>query len=76
MLSLSESIYRTDYRTTYSNKSLTFLRDRLQACPKIKEGEFDIDILCKNLQMKAKSSETGAIVSESDFNEIMKLYII
>lgn len=49
--------------------------DRLQACPKVKEGEFDLDLLCKDLQKKAKCSETGAVVNESDFNKIMKGYI-
>jgi AP-1-like factor len=50
-------------------------RDRLQACPKVKEGEFDLDLLCKDLQKKAKCSETGAVVNESDFNKIMKSYV-
>jgi len=49
--------------------------DRLQACPKVKEGEFDLDLLCKDLQKKAKCSETGAVVNESDFNKIMKSYV-
>jgi len=49
--------------------------DRLQACPKVKEGEFDLDGLCKDLQKKARCSETGAVVNESDFNKIMKTYV-
>jgi len=49
--------------------------DRLQACPKVKEGEFDLDLLCKDLQKKAKCSETGAVVNESDFNQIMNSYV-
>jgi len=49
--------------------------DRLQACPKVKEGEFDLDLLCKDLQKKAKCSETGAVVNEADFNQIMKAYV-
>jgi len=49
--------------------------DRLQACPKVKEGEFDLDLLCKDLQKKAKCSETGAVVNESDFNKIMKSHV-
>lgn len=49
--------------------------DRLQACPKVKEGEFDLDLLCKDLQKKAKCSETGAVVNESDFNKIMKTHV-
>jgi AP-1-like transcription factor len=47
----------------------------LQACPKVKEGEFDLDLLCKDLQKKAKCSETGAVVNESDFNHIMNQYV-
>ncbi|EHK99008.1 putative AP-1-like transcription factor [Glarea lozoyensis 74030] len=49
--------------------------DRLQACPKVKEGDFDLDNLCKDLQKKAKCSETGAVVDESDFQKIMKSYV-
>lgn len=47
----------------------------MQACPKVKDGEFDLDLLCKDLQKKAKCSETGAVVNESDFNQIMKSHI-
>lgn len=49
--------------------------DRLQSCPKVKEGEFDLDNLCKDLQKKAKCSETGAVVNETDFNKLMKSYM-
>ncbi|CAL3962579.1 unnamed protein product [Diplocarpon coronariae] len=49
--------------------------DRLQACPRVKDGEFDLDLLCKDLQKKAKCSETGAVVNESDFNKIMRSYV-
>jgi AP-1-like factor len=49
-------------------------RDRLQACPKVKDGDFDLDNLCKDLQKKAKCSETGAVVDESDFQKIMQTY--
>jgi AP-1-like factor len=49
--------------------------DRLQACPSVKDGEFDLDLLCKDLQKKAKCSETGAVVNESDFNKIMKSHV-
>ena len=54
---------------------IPIFRDRLQACPKVKDGEFDLDLLCKDLQKKAKCSETGAVVNESDFNKIMKSYV-
>jgi len=49
--------------------------DRLQNCNTVKEGDFDLDGLCKDLQKKAKCSETGAVVNESDFNSIMKSYV-
>jgi len=49
--------------------------DRLQACPRIREGEFDLDLLCKDLQKKAKCSETGAVVNEADFNRVVKSYV-
>jgi len=63
-------------RFLFYNGSLTCsFRDRLQACPKVKEGEFDLDLLCKDLQKKAKCSETGAVVNESDFNKIMNSYV-
>ncbi|CAG8980929.1 hypothetical protein HYALB_00003788 [Hymenoscyphus albidus] len=48
--------------------------DRLQACPKVKDGEFDLDTLCQDLQKKAKCSEKGAVVYESDFNQVMSDY--
>lgn len=66
-----------DGQSPYTRTLLTRLlsRDRLQACPKVKEGEFDLDLLCKDLQKKAKCSETGAVVNESDFNKIMKSYV-
>jgi AP-1-like factor len=41
----------------------------------VKDGEFDLDVLCKDLQKKAKCSETGAVVNESDFNKIMNSYV-
>ncbi|KAH8816154.1 BAP1, transcription factor bZIP [Xylogone sp. PMI_703] len=55
--------------------SLLICGDRLQACPKLKEGEFDLDGLCKDLQKKAKCSETGAVVNESDFHQVLENYV-
>lgn len=49
-------------------------RDRLQDCPKVQSGEFDLDGLCSELQAKAKCSETGAVVDEKDFKKIMESY--
>jgi AP-1-like factor len=49
--------------------------DRLQACPRVQEGGFDLDLLCSDLQKKAKCSETGAVVNETDFNKIIQKYV-
>jgi AP-1-like factor len=66
-------VYSTRSPMLFHNANI-IIRDRLQACPKVKDGEFDLDLLCKDLQKKAKCSETGAVVNESDFNKIMKSY--
>jgi len=58
-----------------STKSLIASRDRLQACPRVQEGGFDLDLLCSDLQKKAKCSETGAVVNETDFNKIIQKYV-
>ncbi|KAG9237034.1 BAP1, transcription factor bZIP [Amylocarpus encephaloides] len=47
-------------------------RDRLQACPKVRDGELDMENLCADLQKKAKCSETGAVVNESDLMSILE----
>ena len=62
------------FHTKYTTNVLLF-RDRLQACPKVKEGEFEPRPAVKDLQKKAKCSETGAVVNESDFNKIMNSYV-
>jgi AP-1-like factor len=54
--------------------SLINFRDRLQSCPEVTNGEFDIDLLCTDLQKKAKCSETGAVVGTSDVDKIIKTY--
>jgi AP-1-like factor len=73
-----ESLQHSQHKLVYKyekHKLTIYHRDRLQACPKVKDGEFDLDLLCKDLQKKAKCSETGAVVNESDFNKIMKSYV-
>ncbi|TAQ90291.1 hypothetical protein B7494_g1381 [Chlorociboria aeruginascens] len=50
--------------------------DRLQQCPKVQEGNFDLDGLCSDLKKKAKCSESGPLVDESDFAQIMTRYKI
>ncbi|KAK3316147.1 transcription factor PAP1-domain-containing protein [Apodospora peruviana] len=49
--------------------------ERLQNCPKVQSGDFDLDGLCSDLQKKAKCSGTGAVVDESDFKKVMKKYL-
>lgn len=49
--------------------------EKLQACPKVQNGDFDLDGLCSDLQKKAKCSGTGAVVDEKDFKLVMKKYL-
>lgn len=50
-------------------------RERLQACPKAQNGEFDLDGLCSELTKKAKCSGSGPVVAERDFDSILKKYM-
>ncbi len=50
-------------------------RERLQDCPKVKNGDFDLDGLCSDLQKKAKCSGHGAVVDEKDFKSVMQKYL-
>lgn len=50
-------------------------RERLQACPKAQNGEFDLDGLCSELTKKAKCSGSGPVVAEQDFDSILKKYM-
>lgn len=49
--------------------------EKLQSCPKVQNGDFDLDGLCSELQKKAKCSGTGAVVDEGDFRNVMKKYL-
>ncbi|KAK1755728.1 putative transcription factor pap1 protein [Echria macrotheca] len=49
--------------------------EKLQNCPRVRDGEFDLDGLCSDLQKKAKCSGTGAVVAEQDFKLVMKKYL-
>ena len=53
----------------------TLNRERLQNCPKVQSGDFDLDGLCSDLQKKAKCSGTGAVVDENDFKKVMSKYL-
>ncbi|KAL6696725.1 transcription factor PAP1 domain-containing protein [Trichoderma pleuroticola] len=60
---------------TKSNMSCNQLWERLQACPKAQNGEFDLDGLCSELTKKAKCSGSGPVVAERDFDSILKKYM-
>jgi AP-1-like transcription factor len=50
-------------------------REKLQNCPKVQNGDFDLDGLCSELQKKAKCSGSGAVVDERDFKNVMQKYL-
>ena len=50
-------------------------REKLQNCPKVQNGDFDLDGLCADLQKKAKCSGHGAVVDEKDFKVVMTKYL-
>lgn len=50
-------------------------REKLQNCPKVQSGDFDLDGLCSDLQKKAKCSGSGAVVDEQTFKTVMKKYL-
>jgi len=49
--------------------------ETLQNCPKVQNGDFDLDGLCSDLQKKAKCSGGGAVVDEADFKIVMQKYL-
>jgi len=49
--------------------------ETIQSCPKAKDGEFDLDGLCADLQKKAKCDGTGPVVSQEDFQDALKKYL-
>ncbi|KAF4463053.1 AP1-like transcription factor [Fusarium albosuccineum] len=57
------------------NMNCNDLWEKLQACPKAQNGEFDLDGLCSELTKKAKCSGTGPVVAETDFDTILKKYM-
>lgn len=50
-------------------------REHLQNCPRVQNGDFDLDGLCSDLQKKAKCSGSGAVVAETDFKDAMRKYL-
>ncbi|XEV03773.1 hypothetical protein FSHL1_009060 [Fusarium sambucinum] len=57
------------------NMNCNQLWEKLQACPKAQNGEFDLDGLCSELTKKAKCSGTGPVVAETDFDTILQKYM-
>lgn len=60
---------------THTAVSNTIYREKLQSCPKVQNGDFDLDGLCSDLQKKAKCSGAGAVVDESTFKKVMQKYL-
>lgn len=48
-----------------------FPRDRLQSMERFRNGEIDVDSLCSELRTKARCSEGGVVVNQSDVDDIM-----
>lgn len=48
-------------------------RDRLQSMETFRNGEIDIDNLCSDLRSKARCSENGAVVHQTDVDKILGL---
>ncbi|PWW80753.1 PAP1-domain-containing protein [Tuber magnatum] len=45
--------------------------DRISSHPRFVNGELDMDGLCSELRSKAKCSETGVVVAETDVQEVL-----
>ncbi|KAJ5172031.1 AP-1-like transcription factor napA [Penicillium capsulatum] len=51
--------------------SCTKIWDRLQSMEKFRNGEIDVDNLCSELRTKARCSEGGVVVDQTDVDDIM-----
>ncbi|KAJ0158879.1 AP-1-like transcription factor [Colletotrichum tanaceti] len=49
--------------------------EKLQTCPSVQTGEFDLDGLCTELQKKAKCTGQGPVVSETDFQTVVNKWM-
>ncbi|KAL2197814.1 transcription factor PAP1-domain-containing protein [Corynascus similis CBS 632.67] len=49
--------------------------EKIQNCPKAREGDFDLDGLCADLQKKAKCDGFGPVVSQDDFQNALRKYL-
>jgi AP-1-like transcription factor len=63
----------TDQET--SQHADAYDREKLQNCPKVQSGEFDLDGLCSELQKKAKCSGSGPVVEEQDFKAAVRKFM-
>ncbi|KAJ3941949.1 DNA-binding transcription factor yap1 [Colletotrichum tropicale] len=62
-------------RQASSTVTYTHPREKLQNCPDVASGEFDLDGLCSELQKKAKCSGQGPVVSETDFQAVVNKWM-
>lgn len=46
-------------------------REKIQACPRVQNGEIDMESLCTQLQQKAKCSGDGPVIQERDFKDVL-----
>ncbi len=51
--------------------TMSYSRDRVQSSGIANSGEADMDDLCSQLKSKAKCSGKGAVISQSDVDEIL-----
>lgn len=49
----------------------TTMWDKIQSCPRVQNGEIDMDALCTELQSKAKCSGEGPVIQEKEFKEVL-----
>ncbi|MBE3046346.1 hypothetical protein IMZ48_28200 [Candidatus Bathyarchaeota archaeon] len=61
--------------TLHAAAGLTDTRNKIQSCDKVKNGGFDLDSLCSELQTKAKCSGEGPVVQEQEFETILGKYL-
>ncbi|KAK1719235.1 transcription factor PAP1 [Colletotrichum lupini] len=67
--------YVTPLPGNYESDTDNFNREKLQTCPSVQAGEFDLDGLCSELQKKAKCSGQGPVVSETDFQTVVNKWM-
>lgn len=65
----------TKVQLGFESTANKYYREKLQNCPKVQNGDFDLDGLCSDLQKKARCSGSGAVVDEKTFQVVMKKYL-